>query len=47
MRSILVLILLTIGLTGCASHKTSQYSINGEEVFLGWNNQKNLPSTDG
>jgi hypothetical protein len=40
----LAAVLMIALLTGCASHKASQYIINGEEVFLGWNNQKNLPS---
>src|SRR6266581_120848 len=42
-RAGLAALLLVAFLSGCASHTASLYKINGEEVFLGWNNQNKLP----
>lgn len=31
-------------LSGCASHRASTYNISGNETFIGWNDQRKLPS---
>jgi hypothetical protein len=41
-RAGLLVILLAI-LSGCSSHRASLYTINGNETFIGWNDQDKLP----
>ena len=40
----LIVVMVVAFLAGCSSHRTSMYNINGEEVFLGWNDQHKLPA---
>jgi hypothetical protein len=42
-RGILLAVMMVIGLTGCSSHRASLYTINGNETFIGWNDQDKLP----
>lgn len=37
-------LLLVVALTGCASHRPSTYSVNGQETLIGWTNQAKLPA---
>lgn len=39
-----ILVVLVAILSGCSSHTASLYKIDGNETFIGWNNQNKLPS---
>jgi hypothetical protein len=43
-KAILVMVALLVGLSGCASHRPSAYSVNGQETLVGWTNQAKLPA---
>ena len=44
MFRMLMAVVLLVALAGCASHKASLYTVDGQEVFLGWNDQSKLPA---